>query len=1108
MAQKGNYQLLIEKLDQFIRKYYINQAIRGTLYFIGLSLLLFLTMNLLEHYFFFGKGVRKTLFFSFIGISATSLVVWVMMPLLHYFRLGKVISHEQAARIIGDHFYNVKDKLLNILQLKQQADSQGANTDLILAGIDQKSKDIRPVPFKKAIDLSQNRKYLKYALPPLLLLLIILWSAPSVIKDSTTRIINNNEDFEKPAPFHFMVEEEDLSVVQYNSFPLTVEVDGEVLPDQVFIEVDNYQYQLTKVDANTFTYQFNNVQEDVDFKLSSGVVESGSFTLEVLPKPNIMGFEVELDYPDYLKRKDEILSSIGDLVVPVGTNIDWIFEADHTDDISIQFSGDAETESAKRFSDILFSFKRRAMKNELYKLFVSNEALPKADSVSYSINIIPDQYPTISAEKFQDSVNSKLIYFVGQASDDYGLRSLGFYYRLKKADGEEGELNTVALKKPVTKEVQYSYTWDLEELELEPGDEVIYYFQVSDNDGVNGSKSSRTNLMVFAMPTVEEYEAMAEENSEEIKDRLQKALEESQDVKKEMRELREKMLQEKEFDWQQKKELEKLMERHQELQKEIQEAKDAFEENLKNQQEFTETEENIQEKQEQLEKLFEEMDEEMQELMKKIEELMQEMERDDAIENLEDFELSDEELEMELDRMLELFKQLELEMEWEKTIEDLEELADKQEELSEETKEGETPQEELEERQEEINEEFEEIQEKMEEMNEKNDELEKPKDLGEHEEEMEDIEQDLNESQENLQEQQNQKASGKQKSASQKMRQMAQSMSMQMQSQAMEQMEEDMESLRQLLENLVGLSFDQEDLIDQFGLVNVNTPRYVDLVQEQFKLEDDFGLIEDSLVALSKRVFQIESFVTDKIFEIKSNMKEATDQLEERRKPQASNNQQRVMKNVNDLALMLSEVMNQMQQQMAGMMAGSQMCNKPGGSGGQNGKVPQDKISQGQQKLNEQMQQMKKGMQEGKGGTSEEFAKMAARQAALRQALRNKQKEMQQKGQGSKELQEMIDQMNKVETDLVNKKLTNEMLKRQEEILTRLLEHEKAEREREYDNKRKSEIAKEYDRELPPSLEEYIKKREAEIEMYKTVSPSLKPYYRFLVEEYFKSLKG
>lgn len=1110
MAQRDNYSLLIQKLDQFIRKYYVNQIIRGSLLFVGLTVLLLLAFSLMEHYFFFGKGMRKVLFFSFLAVSGTSLILWVLLPMLHYFRLGKIISHEQAAQIIGSHFQNVQDKLLNILQLKHQVDHSSASKALILASIDQKSQDISPVPFKKAIDLSQNRKHLKYALPPLLLLLLILWSAPSLIKDSTARIIKNNEEFEKPAPFRFVVDEDEFSVVQYESFPLTVDIEGDVLPDKVFIEVDNYQYALSKEDANTFSFRFNNVQESTDFRLFSGEVNSETYTLNVLKKPNILGFEVDLDYPAYLNRKDESLASIGDLIVPAGTDINWVFEADHTDAIAIQFSSEVEAQAAKRFSDALFSFKRKAVKDELYKLFVSNEQLPNADSISYSISVIPDQYPAIKVEKFEDSLNTKLLYFIGQASDDYGLTSLSFNYRIKKEDGTESAPSNLPLKKPAGKEVQYSHTWDLEDLELKPGEEVLYYFEVFDNDGVNGRKSARTNLMVFSMQTVEEYEEMADANEEEIKDRLQKALEENRKVQKDMKKLREKLLQEKELDWQQKKELERLMERQKELQKEIQQAKEAYEENLKNQQEFTQTEENISEKQEQLQKLFDEvMNEEMQELMEKIEELMQELDKENALEMMEEFEYSDQELEMELDRMMELFKQLELEMEWEKTIEQLEELAEKQEELSEETRESESPQEELQEKQEEIQEEFKEIQEKMEEMNEKNEELESPKDLGDQEEQSEEIDEKLKESQEMLEQQENQKASGKQKSASQKMKEMAQSMSMQMQSQAMDQMQEDMESLRQLLENLVGLSFDQEDLMEAFGLVSINTPQYVDLVQEQFKLEDDFGLVKDSLVALSKRVFQIESFVTEKIIEIESNMKESIDELEERRKPQASNNQQRVMKNVNDLALMLSEVMNQMQQQMSGMMAGSQMCTKPGGSGGQNGKVPKDKISQGQEELNNQMQQMRDKMGKGKDGiSSEEFAKMAARQAALREALRNKQKELQQQGKGDKSLEDLINQMNKVETDLVNKKLTNEMLQRQEEILTRLLKHEKAEREREYDNKRKSEVAKEYERSLPPSLEEYLKQRESEIEMYKTVSPSLKPYYRFLVEEYFKSLKG
>lgn len=1136
MAVKDNYQLLIEKLDRFTRKYYINQLIRGSLYSVALILALFIVLNVLEHYFYFDTTVRKLFFYSFITTSGLALILWVFAPLLHYFRLGKVISHEQAAQIIGEHFTDVKDKLLNILQLKRQSENT-AKTGLLLASINQKTEEIKPIPFRAAINLGQNRKYLRYALPPLMLLLVLLFAAPTIIKDSTARLINNNTKYERDAPFHFVIEEEDLSVVQFSDYLLKVEIDGELLPDEVFIDIDNYHYRLTKDQANQFSYRFSNVQKNTDFQLFSSGVQSEEYTLDVMKKPNILGFDVSLDFPAYTKRKDKSVSNIGDLVVPAGTKIDWVFNAQNTDDITIQFSQSEDIIQTERFDNELFTFKKRAFKDESYKVFVSNENLPKADSVAYSIAVIPDLHPTISVEKFSDSLDNSMLYFVGDAADDYGLLSLSFNYRIMNAKGAEGELNTIKLNKPNAKQIQYDHTWDISLLELKPGDEVVYYFEVFDNDAVNGNKSSRTNIATFKKPTVEEFEEMESQNNEEIKKDLEESIKESKDIQKELKKLREKLLQEKEMDWQTRKDLEELLERQKELEQKIEDAKKNFEENIQNQEEFSQPNEEILEKQEKVQELFEElMSDEMKELMQQIEDLMQELEKDGALEMMEELEYDDEELELELDRMLELLKQLEVENDMQKQIDKLEELAKEQEELSEETEKSEEEtendensekseedseekeksengeqskeekQEELQKKQEEINEKFDKIQEDMKELEKKNEALERPNDLGNPEEQMEDIEQDLNESQEQLQQQQNKKASKSQKSAAQKMKEMAQSMDMQMQAGQMEQMEEDMEALRQLLENLVGLSFDQEDLMSAFSQSTTNTPHYVELVQDQYKLKDDFKLIEDSLQALSKRVFQIESFITEKVTEIKSNMRDGIDQLEERKIPLAAKHQQFTMKNANDLALMLSEVMEQMQQQMSGMMAGSRMCNKPGGQG-KDGNKPMDQIGQGQQDLNKQMQQMKEGLKKGQGGTSKEFAQMAAKQAALRKALRELAKEKQQRGQGAKELQDIIDQMNKVETDLVNKQLSNETLKRQKEILTRLLEAEKAEREREYDQKRKAESAAQKERKMPPSLEEYIKKREAEIEMYKTVSPALKPYYKFLVEEYFKSLK-
>ena len=166
MGQTGNYDLLIQKLDAFIRRYYLNKMVRGSLITLGIVLAIFLVYNLLEHQFYFSGGVRLLLSLSFLGISLASLSYLVLLPLAQYYKLGKIISHDQAATIIGNHFSPIQYKLLNILQLKRQADHSGTNPDLLLAGIEQKTREIEMVPFKAAIDISRNKKYLRYALPP------------------------------------------------------------------------------------------------------------------------------------------------------------------------------------------------------------------------------------------------------------------------------------------------------------------------------------------------------------------------------------------------------------------------------------------------------------------------------------------------------------------------------------------------------------------------------------------------------------------------------------------------------------------------------------------------------------------------------------------------------------------------------------------------------------------------------------------------------------------------------------------------------------------------------------------------------------------------------
>lgn len=1118
MINSGNsYSLLVKKLDQFIRKYYVNQIIRGSLYFIGLVLLMFLVFNVLEYYFYFSKGIRKALFFSFIGISLVSLYYWIFRPLSAYFKLGKSISHEQAASIIGIHFSDVKDKLLNILQLKKQSDS--SKNELIAASIDQKSSEIKLIPFKNAIDLGQNKKYLKYALPPFLLFLFLLFAAPSMIKDSTYRIINNNKNFEKEAPFYLRLDAKNHEVVQYSNYALRVKVEGEALPSEVLIDVNGYPYNLKKISANTFEYQFKNVVKDTPFKIYSGKIKGPESTLKVLKKPELSEFSVFLNYPNYTGSRDERIENIGDLSVPVGTQITWNLKGNETDEMSISF--DNKKEALMQSDEGEFSLKKIILKDLSYTLFLSNKRIPVPDSFLYSLQVIPDQHPSIQVETFVDSTQQNMVFFVGMASDDYGMERLNFNYTISNSESRQSKTKIVPIKMTNSKSTKYDYTLNIDELDLKSGDQLSYYFEVFDNDRIHGSKSAKTAIMSFFKPSLKELKEKAQKQSEEIEKLLEESIKKTKEVKKDFKQLKEKLREKKNLDWQTKKDLEKLMQRQKDIQQKMESAKQNFQEKQKNEAMMGKSPQ-TQEKEERIEKMFDEIKKnEVDELMEKIRELMEELNKDQAQQMVQEMEKQDETLENELERLKELYKELELEKDVEEFLDQMKKLAEEQEKLAKETENKEKPQEQLKKEQEGIEKKLDELKKDFNQIQKKNDKLENPKDLGEkNEEEMEDISQDMNKAQDQMNQNQNNKASESQKKASQKMKDMASQMQSSMQSGGQDQMAEDMKMIRQLLENLVTLSFTQEDLINEFAQTNQHVPRFVELVQEQFRIKNDFSIVEDTLMALAKRQSKIETYVIEKMTEVQNNLEISITRLEERRKKLADENQRKSMKGLNDLALMLDEAMNQMQQQMASMSSGSKMCNKPNGKGqGQGqGKAPKDKISEGQKGLNKQMKEMLEKMKkegrnskpgkDGKGGMAKEFAEAAAKQAALRKALEEIKKENTEQGKGDNGLQKLIDEMDKIETDLVNRRLDAQMISRQHNILTRLLEAEKADRQREMDEKRKAERANNLTPKFPPALEEYLKQREAEVEQYKTASPSLKPYYKYLVERYYNSLKA
>jgi hypothetical protein len=1097
-----NYSFLLSKLDNFIRKFYVNKLLKGALYTIAICVAFFLVIVIAENHFYFTKVIRKILFFGFIGTSIGLLISLVLLPFLKLNKLGNIINHKQAAEIIGTHFRNVEDKLLNILQLKEASLSL-SDASLIEASIAQKSSELKPIPFTSAIDLTENSKYLKFAIPPVLVFLFLLFVKPAIIKDSTQRLVLNNTQFEKPMPFEFIIQNNELKAVQFEDFKLDVAIEGSSLPTEVFLVRNGIKNSVQKLNANNFSYVFSNIQEDFIFHFEAAGFISKEYYVKVLPKPLITNFQLKVEYPKYLGLKDETFVNVGDINVPEGSKITWLFDAQATDKISMQFSDALLSKNNAGNNEFLFN--KVIKNNDKYIVKIFNNELKTIDSSAFNISVIFDAYPEINVEEFIDSTNSDVYFYVGNIMDDYGLTALKFHYTVEKEDGSKKDFIKSIPFTP-SQVSDFSYYWNVKEIGLEPGDKVYYFFQVFDNDKVNGSKSSRSKWMTIELPSVEELSDASEKEIDEIKKELVESIEESKLLQQELKEIQEELLQKKDLSWETKKEMEDLLNKQKALQNKVENLEKKFDNNIEKQADFKKVNPEIQKKQEQVSKLFDKvLDEEMKAMIEKLEKLMEEMNKEKSLEKLKEMEVSDEDLEDELDKMLALLKKLEMEQKMQESIDKLEELAKKQDELADKSRDKNADKEAIEREQEKLNSEFKMVEEALKKLQEENEDLA----LEDAMEQAEEIDESMKEAQDDLNKGDNQKAAENQKDASKKMEKMAQSLSDLMSGMEMASMEEDMESLRQLLENLIVLSFEEEFLLKEISKTTINTPKYVSLVQQQFKIIEDSKLVEDSLYALAKRVFEMQSFITDEIKAINKNLDKSVDELEDRNIAAAQVSQQYVMTGYNNLALMLSEVMEQMQQQMAQQMKGDQMCENPGNKpGGKPGKLPS--LKQMQQQLSDQISQMSE-MGQGKEGSSpgqsQKLAEMAAKQQAIRQALEKINQEDNKDGKGSLgDLQKIIDEMNQTETDLVNKQLTNELINRQQDILTRLLEAENAEKERDEKEDRESVSAKQYENKVPPSLDEYLKKQKGSLELYKNIPPKLKPFYRNISEKYVQNV--
>ena len=1105
--------VIYSKLEAFIKKFYINELIKGSILFVGLGLLYLLFTLLVEHLLWLPIKGRTVLFWLFILVELFLLIRFMVFPMFKLFKLSKGIDYKEASKIIGNHFEEVKDSLLNFLQLS----SNEKPSELVLASIEQKADNLQPIPFSNAISFSKNRKFLPYLILPVLLLALFFISGnANIISNSLNRVVHFQTQYSPPAPFQFVILNKDLTTQQNKDYTLSVKAIGSVIPENASIVIGEEEYFLENKEPGVFNYTFKNITNNINFFIQSNSVKTKQYEIKVIDVPTIANFQMYLRYPSYLKMNPETIQGTGNAIVPEGTVVKWIIDAKATSKIDFVSNG-----LNKPFSRDQEVFNLGlTIRNPLdYEVVTSNENLSNFEKLKYQISTIKDQFPTITAQFAPDSLKIKDKVVVGQVADDYGLTKLQVVYYDKNKPTIVSKFS-LPIKKEAVDRFIYSFP---NGIALESGINYEYYFEVFDNDQVNSYKSTKSSVFKhYELTNDQLQDKILKEQNENINS-LEKSLQNQEKQMNELDKLQKLNKEKSNLDFKDQKKVEDFINRQKEQDEMMKEFTKKLSENLE---EFNPKE--LDKNKEELLRRLDEAEKQSQkneDLLKELEELSKKLEKDKLFEKADKLKQNSKNQAKNLEQLVELTKRFYVEKKAEQIADKLNELGTKEEKLADDKTNSLDKQKKL-------TKDFQDIKKELEELEKENEALKSPMDIPNDKNEQEDVQNDLNKSEEELQKDNKSKAQQKQKAAGEKMKEMGKKMSGAMEAGGEEQMEEDAKLMRQILDNLLSFSFDEEKLVKQTKGTAIKSLQFNKVLKEQQDLKLQFRHVDDSLFAISLRNPKITETILNEVGEIHYNLDKALEMLADNNMYKGSSHQQYVLNSANKLADFLSNVRDQMQMQGSGsgkpkkgqgqgmqlpdiikkqeglgekMKDGMKDGQKPGDKEGQKPgeKSGQGKEGQGKEKGDKPGAQGEGGQdgENGQEGDAGKVLEIIKEQQKLRDALQKALEKEGMTGIGQSALQ----QMKEIEKQLINKGFKNETLNKMLNLKHELMKLENAIQQQGEDNKRKSKTnTNTYDgstKELSKEFKDYLNS----IEILNRQSLPLQPNYNQKVQYYFKS---
>lgn len=1087
----NHFNQIVSQLKRYHVTYWRNRLllalIKSIIWLFSFSLLFIF----LEYVAWFSIAIREFLFYLFLLLSFFTFLFFLYKPVFELLRKLKQQDFLNLALEVGSFLpKGHSDELINYLQLNEQRATQ--KNDLIFAAIAQKEAQLLPISLA---DFA-SKEFLKFPFYVFLGLMFFFSLGqlllPSLFQKPAIRIWNFTSHYSKEIPFDFIVLNNPLQAIAGEETEVRLTLKGKNVPNEVFILVNGEKIpmKLGKI-PHTFSVLLAPIQKAIQIQFEADSYYSEPINLDLIHRPGVQQVKMLLQFPAYLKKENEEVFQVSELKVPEGTRVTWDMVSSHADRLGILFSHDQAIQWANHFPfSSIFHVSKQLVHSGFYQIIASNSNLSLQKSLEQAIEIIPDRKPQVKLDVIEDTLYYRFKVLKLQVGDDYGISRMNLHLNIIR----KGDLTSITVSRPISyprgiPTFHTDFIWRTDSLNLKPGDQVRYYVDVYDNDGFHGPKMGRTDWINWEFPSMQKLSMMTNEKVDKIEDQVKKSIEKAQELKQEITEMNRRVLLGKDINEQAIKELSM---KEQALKKALQDLKNLNDQWMGQQMSFQKMDPNWQQKMENLQKLIQELWK--PDMDKQKDDMFNEFEKENPSlwkSHLDQMKKQGKSVENELKRLEKFYQELKVQKMVQDAVDDLRNLAKEQAELAQKNEGSKEI-----EKQNELNDKFEQERNDISEVEKEQNEMKGEKSMDTEKEIQEEIKVLMEEAKENLSKNSAKKAQEKQKKASEKLQKLADQLESQMDSQEAMELDVDVAKLRLLMEDLLQISFEQERLLKVFRRSSLEDLSLRKSIQDQIKLGETVHLMEDSLQSLAKRLLPVSQVIINEGATLRQKMDETSKLLKERKWSLVLYRQQEGMAASNQLAVLLSNLLKQMENQ--------QMQSKPGKKKGKSQSAKGD-WGKRQQKLNDKMKSMKNA---GSNVSNEELMKLAEEQYRIRQEIEQKIQDI--KGlPGLKDLQKNLEDLakdlDKNETEMVNKRLNNLLPNKQDQLLPRLMEVEKALKEQGEDTKRASKSAIQQWRENPPpNLLPYLKKQAINKDLYQQIPVDLLPKYQEKVLKFLK----